>query len=173
VGDLSALQRDITRILAKVDNLEQKALGNQEPQHGEAYLGDRFILDRFLNECRSDAQTVLDNIDYQQDRDFEDARLPVKTEAPEMVEKRKPESTVSYAPTAIWLKNSLGHTFKIPLAQCRTWEVRRPLASRYRVVGIFNVDWDKTAHGQDNQVLIPTRLRCEERDRTRSFYSLP
>lgn len=133
MGDLSAIQRDMTLLLAKVDNIEQKTLEDLASGDGAAYSGDGFILDRFLNECRSDAQTVLDNIDYQQDQVFEEVPPQVPAEVPEMASELKPESTTSASPSTILLKNSLGHTYEIPLKQCRTWEVRALLARRNHV----------------------------------------
>ncbi|KAK7712420.1 hypothetical protein SLS64_004804 [Diaporthe eres] len=70
VGDLSAIQRDVALLLSKVDNIERKATGARESLDDTAFP-DGVMLDRFLNECRSDAQTVLDSIEYQQDQDFE------------------------------------------------------------------------------------------------------
>lgn len=123
----------MTILLAKVDNIEQKALKDLESQDGAASSGDGFMLDRFLNECRSDAQTVLDNIDYQHDQVFEEFLPQAPAGVQDMAPELKPESTVSSPLSTILLKNSLGHTYEIPLKQCRTWEVRALLAPRILV----------------------------------------
>lgn len=91
------------------------------------------MLDRFLNECRSDAQTVLDNIDYQQDQDYinyqqdqdlEGVRRQVRAETPKSNLESKVEVTSSSPSPTILFRNSLGHEHQIPWEQCRTWVVR-------------------------------------------------
>lgn len=89
------------------------------------------MLDRFLNECRSDAQTVLDNIDYQQDQEFEDVPRQVRAETLRFNFESRPEATSSSPSPTILFRNSLGHEHQIPWEQCRTWAVReRPDPAR-------------------------------------------
>lgn len=142
----------MTLLLAKVDNIEQKALEDLESQDGAAYSGDGFILDRFLNECRSDAQTVLDNIDYQQDQVFEEVSPQVPAKVPEMVPELKPEPTMSASTPTIRLMNTLGHTYTIPLEHCKTREVRAPLAPRC----CFPTLTRYKALSRDHHALVPT-----------------
>ncbi|KAG6364104.1 hypothetical protein INS49_005702 [Diaporthe citri] len=72
VGDLSAIQRDVALLLGKFDNIEPKAAEGQGSADDAVGLPGGVLIDRFLNDCRSDTQTVLDNVEYQQDQDFED-----------------------------------------------------------------------------------------------------
>lgn len=123
MGDISAIQRDVALLLGKVDNIERKATEGQESADGAVYLPGGIMLDRFLNDCRSDAQTVLDNIEYQKDQDFEDVRPKAQSEAPELVHEFNPEVTSSSPSPTLLLRTSLGHEHKIPLEQCRTWAV--------------------------------------------------
>ncbi|KAI7778142.1 hypothetical protein LA080_002568 [Diaporthe eres] len=130
VGDLSAIQRDVALLLGKFDNIERKAAEAQRSADDAVDLPGGFMLDRFLNDCRSDAQTVLDNIEYQQDQDFEDDRPKAQAEASELAhefsQEVKPEFASSSPSPKVLLKTSLGHEYNIPLEQCRTWPVREP-----------------------------------------------
>lgn len=74
MGDLSAIQRDVALLLAKFDTIERKTTEGQGLVDDAVDLPGSIMLDRFLNDCRSDAQTVLDNIEYQQDQGFDDSR---------------------------------------------------------------------------------------------------
>ncbi|KAL2273020.1 hypothetical protein FJTKL_05635 [Diaporthe vaccinii] len=125
VGDLSAIQRDVALLLGKFDNIERKAAEAQRSADDAVDLPGGFMLDRFLNDCRSDAQTVLDNIEYQQDQDFEDDRPKAQAEASELAhefsQEVKPEFASSSPSPKVLLKTSLGHEYNIPLEQCRTW----------------------------------------------------
>lgn len=138
MGDLSAIQRDVALLLGKVDNIERKATGAQGSLDDAAFPGG-VMLDRFLNECRSDVQTVLDSIEYQQDQDFEDvAPQVVQTNSPGC----KPELTSFFPASTVLLKDSQGHVHEIPLEQCRTWAVREP-PSRAMVClrQLVKIDW--------------------------------
>lgn len=124
MGDLSAIQRDVTLILGKVDNIESKASAGEEGPDSVEATGV-VMLDRFLNDCRSDARTVLDNIEYQKDPVFETVppqvifdSVPIHTQA------ETPECTSPIPLPNIRFSNSLGHVSEIPLSQCRTWTVR-------------------------------------------------
>lgn len=123
VGDVSDIQRDVALLLNKVDNIERTAWVVQESPYDTAFPGG-VMLDRFLNECRSDAQTVLDNIDYQQDQEFEDVRLQVRAETPKSNLESEVEVTPSSPSPTILFRNSLGHEHQIPWEQCSTWVVR-------------------------------------------------
>lgn len=139
VGDVSGIQRDVALLLNKVDSIERTAWGGQESPYDTAFPGG-VMLDRFLNECRSDAQTVLDNIDYQQDQDyinyqqdqdFDGIRRQVQAETPKSNLESGSEVTSSSPLPTILFRNSLGHEHQIPLKQCRTWAVReRPVPAR-------------------------------------------
>lgn len=123
VGDVSGIQRDVALLLNKVDSIERTAWGGQESPYDTAFPGG-VMLDRFLNECRSDAQTVLDNIDYQQEHEFEDVPQEVRPETPESNLESRPEVTPSSLSPTILFRTSLGHQHQIPWEQCRTWVVR-------------------------------------------------
>lgn len=123
VGDVSSIQRDVALLLNKVDNIERTAWVGQESPDDMAFPGG-VMLDRFLNDCRSDAQTVLDNIDYQEDQDFEDVRQQVRAETPKSNLESRPEVTPPSPSTTILFRNSLGHEHQIPWEQCSTWVVR-------------------------------------------------
>ncbi|KAL1854346.1 hypothetical protein Daus18300_011532 [Diaporthe australafricana] len=121
VGDLSTIQHDITLILGKVDNIERKASAVEYlPDVAEPPGG--VMLDRFLYDCRSDAQTVLDNIEYQRDHVFESVPPQVILESvPTQTRNEIPDFTSSNPLPTILFSNSLGHVCEIPLDQCRTW----------------------------------------------------
>lgn len=123
VGDLSAIQRDVALLLGKVDNIERMATEGQELPD-DTVLHGGVMLDRFLNECRSDAQTVLDNIEYQQDHDFEDVWQHVPAEVSESHPESRPEVTSSSQSPTILFRNSLDYERLIPLEQCSTRTVR-------------------------------------------------
>lgn len=131
MSDLSTIQRDVALLLGKVDNIERKTMEDQESDDTMDLPGCA-MLDRFLNDCRSDAQTVLDSIEYQQDEDFEDARPPqVQAEAQDIA--------ADLAPSHQWptlsFRNSLGSEHSIPLEQCRTWTVRELPTRQARLPG--------------------------------------
>lgn len=136
VSDVSAIQRDVTLLLGKVDDIERKASGGEESPYDAASPGG-FMLDRFLNECRTDAQTVLDNIEYQQDQHFDYVRPKPLAETLGLAYNFNPEvkpgfTSSSPSPIVLFI-TSLGHEHKIPLEQCRTWPVReRPPPPRGR-----------------------------------------
>ncbi|KUI59855.1 hypothetical protein VP1G_07066 [Cytospora mali] len=69
LGDTSALRQDTTNIIDRLDNIQQKLATGLDP--GADGPPSRIILDRYLDELRIDAETVLGSIDYQQDT-FED-----------------------------------------------------------------------------------------------------
>lgn len=116
VGDISAIRSNMELLIAKVGKIERQVSRGQDSLGGVDPAGGGVMLDRFLNECRSDAQTVLDNIEYQQDPDFEDFPRQVQVEAWGLEN--------SSPPPTIVLKNCLGHRFKIPLEVCTPWVVR-------------------------------------------------
>ncbi|KAK2604232.1 hypothetical protein N8I77_007178 [Diaporthe amygdali] len=119
VGDLSTIRRDMALLLGKIDNIEQKASAGPGPPDATELSGDNVVLDRFLDDCRSDAQTVLDSIDYQQEHVFDNipSQLSETTEHAESV----PNLTTSSSLPAILFSNSLGHVHEIPLEECGTW----------------------------------------------------
>lgn len=114
-------------LLGKVDNIEQKASGCEESPGDAVEFPGGFILERFLNECRSDAQTVLDSIEYQREQDFADIGQPaLQAESPKVAPKVESDSTTPLKSPTILFRNSLGHVREIALENCRTWAVREP-----------------------------------------------
>lgn len=113
---ISAIQRDIELLLAKVNDVDQRVWTGQESLDRSDFPDGGVMLDRFLSECRSDAKTVLDSIGYQQDQDFEYVPPQAKAGAA--------EPATSSVPQTVLVKNTRGHVLEIPLEKCRTSLVR-------------------------------------------------
>lgn len=101
LGDTVAIRQDTSDIIDRLDKIQQKlsaGLGADDP-------ASHITLDRYLDELRNDAETVLDSLEYQQNVSGDEPLQP------------QPVATITL------FKDSRKRLFLVPFEACSTWTV--------------------------------------------------
>ncbi|ROW12451.1 hypothetical protein VMCG_00771 [Cytospora schulzeri] len=146
LGDTTAIRQDTSNILDKLDQIQQKLSAGS----GADGPPSRVMLDRYLDELRNDAETVLSSIDYQQDTYEDDSLQP----QPEI-------STSTPLSPPVLFSDSRNRVFQVPFEACRTWkEIEEIIKQSYSddaddadIEGIEERRYNLVA--SDGQIILP------------------
>ncbi|KAK4186784.1 hypothetical protein QBC35DRAFT_254503 [Podospora australis] len=121
-GDTAQMRSDLDLILTEISRMQVQLQSRSTAIPADTSTSSDFLMERFLGELRTDAETVLGDVeDLSNGRDFEDHEDYDSEFKPADRTPSKPEEDAPDNQTIVFT-NTLGRRFQIPFSSCKTWE---------------------------------------------------